>query len=502
MSATSSPNPNATMSLADVSRALAKPVRYRILLRYLAQIGLVIVVLKIPPVLVAYASQDWEFMQAQLLNMLLLCGISWPLVNITVPEGIRDNEVMVISALSFVLAAAFEAMPFTIVGLSGIDALFEAVSGVTTTGLSTLKHVQNYSDGVLFTRAWMQWYGGLGVVLFSIALLVLDKGVSAQRLVMSEISDKRDILGNARSHLLKLLGIYSALTLIIICIFSLAGLSPLAAVTYAFSGVSTGGFAISDNSLADIDTGWIQTLVALSGFLGAISLPFYYRFGRFGRQELLSSPEIFALPLLIAITVGLLFSCGDSFTGAVGDRLQTSLTMGLSAQTTTGFATVDMSQLNPASKLSLIISMSIGGCIGSTAGGIKILRLLIMLRLLQFFIARTALPAHAVLEKSLAGDRLEAEEIERVFLLLIIFMATVLCSWLLFLLMGYPPLDALFEVVSACSTTGLSAGLTRVELEPILKLVLIFDMLLGRVEFLAFLVLLYPRTWIKRRTKQ
>ena len=141
--------------------------------------------------------------------------------------------------------------------------------------------------------------------------------------------------------------------------------------------------------------------------------------------------------------------------------------------------------------------MVIGGSVGSTAGGIKIFRLLVVLRLLQFFIERTALPDHAVLEKHLGGDKLGSNEIEKALLFILIFIGTVLISWLPFLLMGYAPLDALFEVVSACSTTGLSAGITRVELEPVLKIVLIVDMLLGRVEFLAFLVFLYPRTWFK-----
>ncbi|WP_051906416.1 potassium transporter TrkG [Methylomarinum vadi] len=175
--------------------------------------------------------------------------------------------------------------------------------------------------------------------------------------------------------------------------------------------------------------------------------------------------------------------------------------MGLSAQTTTGFANVDVAALDNASKLSLIFSMLVGGSIGSTAGGIKILRLLIVLRLLQFFIQRTALPAHAVLERQLSNDKLEADEIERVLMLILIFAGTVFGSWLPFLIMGYDPLDALFEVVSACSTTGLSTGISSPHLEAGLKWVLIIDMLLGRVEFLAFLLFMYPRTWLKVGSK-
>lgn len=489
------------MSFSEVSRALAQPVRYRVLGRYLARIGLVIIVLRLFPVLVAGLTGAWSFMFWQVAVSIGLLAICLPLIHLRVPEGIRDNEVMVISALSFVMAAALESIPLIGQGLSGLDAIFEAVSGVTTTGLSTMTGLHNYASSVLFTRAWMQWYGGLGVVVFSIALLILDQGAAARRLTMGDTSDSRDVLGNTRSHALKILIIYSSLTVAMISLLLLFGATPLSAVTHALSGISTGGFSIYDASLTAISPWPLQFLVMLTGVLGALSLPFYYRLFRYGRKEWAYNSETLALPLLFLLMIGLLFICSGENGGGVSDRLKYAVIMGLSAQTTTGFSNIDVSVVNDAAKFSMIVSMMIGGAIGSTAGGIKVFRLLVFLRLIQFFVARTALPAHAVLEKRLSGDRLEADEIERVLLLILIFIGTVLCSWLPFLFMGYAPMDALFEVVSACSTTGLSSGITRTGLEPGLKVVLIIDMLLGRVEFLAFLVFLYPRTWLKLGSK-
>lgn len=485
------------MSFSDVSRALAQPVRYRVLTRYLARIGFAVIVLRLVPILVSWLAGDREFTISQLITLTTLCVICLPLAHIQAPEDIKDNEVLVISALSFFLSAASGGIPFMAEGLSGMDAFFEAVSGVTTTGLSTMSRVQQHSTGFLFERAWMQWYGGLGVVLFSIALLFPDRGIAARRLALGDVSDSRDILGNARSHSVKLLITYSILTVIVISILLLAGVAPLSAVTHVLSGISTGGFSIYDASLAAIDQWSVQFFMMLCCMLGAVSLPFYYRFVSNGIKELAFHPEIPGLLALSLFVITLLFFCAEENGTDVLMRLKNAAILGLSAQTTTGFSTVDVAALDNASKLSLIFSMLVGGSIGSTAGGIKILRLLIVLRLLQFFIERTALPAHAVLERQLNGDKLESDEIERALVLIVIFMGTVLCSWLPFLLAGYNPLDALFEVVSACSTTGLSAGITRTGLEPGLKAVLIFDMLLGRVEFLAFLVFLYPRTWIK-----
>lgn len=489
------------MSFSDVSRALAQPIRYQVVGRYLARIGLVVIVLRLLPVLISGATGDWLFMVDQLLASLGLLVFCLSMMRLPVPEGIRDNEVMVISTMSFLLAATLESLPLIRQGLHGIDALFEAVSGVTTTGLSTMSHLQDYSSGVLFARSWMQWYGGLGIVAFSIALLFLDQGLAARRLAMGDTTDIRDILGNARSHSLKLLVVYCALTVGMICVLLLAGVAPMSAVTHVLSGISTGGFSIYDSSLSEIQSWLLQFLLMLCGVLGAVSLPFYFRLFHNGCKELSFNPEALALPLLLLSIVFLLFICADETTGNVFARLKYAVIMGLSAQTTTGFANVDVAALNDASKFSLIISMLIGGSIGSTAGGIKIFRLLVLLRLLQFVIVRTALPAHAVLERRLGGDKLEADEIERALMLILIFIATVLCSWLPFLMMGYAPMDALFEVISACSTTGLSTGITRAELEAGLKIVLIIDMLLGRLEFVAFLVCLYPRTWLKIGSK-
>ncbi len=485
------------MSFSDVSRALAQPVRYRVLIRYLARIGLVVIVLRLVPVLVAGLDGDWAFVLSQLITLAVLSSVCVPLSRIQAPADIKDNEVLVITALSFFLSAASGGIPFTSEGLTVFDAFFEAVSAVTTTGLTTMNRIQQHSTGFLFARAWMQWYGGLGVVIFSIGLLFLEQGIAARRLAMGDISDSRDILGSARSHSLKILLIYCSLTVFATAMLLLGGAAPLSAVTHALSGVSTGGFSIYDDSLAAIDQWSLQLLMMLCGVLGAVSLPFYFRFVKNGVKELSFNLEIRALVVLALFVIGLLFFCSATSGTDVVARLKNAVILGLSAQTTTGFSNVDVAALDNASKLSLIFSMLVGGSIGSTAGGIKILRLLILLRLLQFLIQRTALPAHAVLERQLSGDKLEANEIERVLVLILIFIGTVFCSWLPFLMAGYDPLDALFEVVSACSTTGLSTGISSTGLEAGLKAVLIIDMLLGRVEFLAFLVLLYPRTWIK-----
>lgn len=167
---------------------------------------------------------------------------------------------------------------------------------------------------------------------------------------------------------------------------------------------------------------------------------------------------------------------------------------------TTGFSVLAPLQLDDISKLLLCLSMLSGGCLGSTAGGIKLLRILILLRVLPGLFsaqcdAETRRGAAQARWRPAVGRRNTAHAL----ILLLLFVLVLLGSWLVFSAPGYPAVDSLFEVSSALATTGLSVGISSTALPTGLKLLLCFDMLLGRVEVFALLVLLYPRTWILRR---
>jgi trk system potassium uptake protein TrkH len=226
--------------------------------------------------------------------------------------------------------------------------------------------------------------------------------------------------------------------------------------------------------------------------LGALPLHLYLRAWFQGQAELWRDPELRALLAALLITSGLLWWLADL--GPADALLQ-----GLSAQTTTGFSTLDMAGLEPQGKLILILAMALGGGVGSTAGGVKLLRLLVLIRLLQLVLWRAQLPRHAVAQPVLGGRPLETAQIEHALLLILLYVLLILASWLPFLAAGYPALDALFEVVSATATVGLSTGITGPGLEPGLKLLLGLDMLAGRLEIIAPLVLLYPGSWHKGR---
>jgi trk system potassium uptake protein TrkH len=343
----------------------------------------------------------------------------------------------------------------------------------------------------------MRWYGGLGIVVLSLAL-VIRPGLAAKGLSVSE-SAEDDLVGGTRAHARRVLKVYGFLTVAALLALLILGISPFYAVVYSLAAVSTGGFSPHDLSLAALGSWPIQWAVMLFCLAGATPFPLYHPHRK--RTGLSANLlQLFTLLLCGLLATLLLGFCmwladGRSWQEAV----RHAPLMALSAQTTVGFSTLDITRLGAASKLVLIFAMAVGGGIGSTAGGFKILRLLIVIQLLRVALTRMSLPPHAVLDPRLAGERLSAAEIHNAMLVIFLFIGAMGISWLPFVLLGFDPLDSLFEVVSALANVGLSAGLSGPELPALLKGALCLDMLLGRLEIMAWLVLMHPRAWAGRR---
>lgn len=483
----------------ESSKTLIHAVRGQVVLKYCGQLAWVLAVLTLVPLLVA----AFETNVALVLRYVVVCGIlfliGWRYARMPAPELIRANEALTITALAFIGSALLMAWPMMAAGLSPMDAVFEAVSAVTTTGLSTLPHVAEHSASFLFLRAWMQWYGGLGFIVLSVALL-LGHQVAARRLI-NPVDSSEPLMVTARTHARHTLIIYLGLT-----IFGLALVWPLnrngfVSLLHVLSSVSTGGFSTFDNSLAGMPTHAAAIAVMAVSLLSAVSLTLYWKAfhagWKSGWRHLLYDVELRGL-LLACMLIGASLGFLAWWHGEHAPWYQ-GFMLGLSAQTTTGFSTQNIAPMDAASKLIMIVAMSIGGSMGSSAGGIKVLRLIILFRAVRTMLRRVAAPPHAVIEPSLGEQKLSADDINRALLLILLFIGVVIISWLPFVLAGYTPLNALFEVTSACGTVGLSTGITRPELAGVLKGILCFDMLAGRMEIIALLVILFPRNWFGRK---
>jgi len=485
--------------VADGALVLGYAVRLRVVAKYVGQLAMILAGLMALPLALAVLDAQAAFALRFGAVCVVLLVLGAPLARLGVPAQIQANEALVITALGYLLAAVALAVALAAGGLTAVDALFEAVSGVTTTGLSTVAAIEQQPRVFLFARAWSQWYGGLGIVVLSVALL-LGNSLAARRLIDPEGAGE-NFAATMRVHARRVLTIYLALTLAGIGVLLATGVGVFDAVAHALSAVSTGGFSTHGESIAALPSATARTAALLIAALCAVSLPLYHRAWVGGWRRFTADPELHALLAAIALVTLALWWClpeaGPTAAGA--DRFAQAAWLALSAQTTTGYATLPVAEVGPAAKLVMMFSMFVGGSIGSTAGGVKLIRLLLLLRLLQLLIRRSAMPAHAVAEVRFGGRPVSAEELSRALLLILLFVAAAGLSWLPFVALGYAPLDALFEVVSALGTVGLSTGVTSAALDPALKCVLIVDMLLGRVEFVALLVLFYPPSWIGNR---
>jgi trk system potassium uptake protein TrkH len=484
--------------VANGTLVLGYAVRLPVVAKYVGQFALVLAGLMAVPLALALYDAEHAFALRFAAACIVLVVVGAPLARLDVPARIQVNEALAITAAGYVLASVALAYPLAAGGLAVTDALFEAVSGVTTTGLTTVSDIAQQPRVFLFARAWSQWYGGLGIVVLSVAL-VLGNHVAARRLVDPE-SAGENLVATMRVHARRVLVLYVGLTLAGIGVVAALGLGGFEAIAHVLTAVSTGGFSTHGDSLAGIASDTVRTALLVVAVLGAVSLPLYHQAWVHGWRRFVADPELRALLAASALFAAALWWCLPADLGlAPGERTAQALWLALSAQTGTGYSTLPIVELGPLAMFILLMPMVIGGSIGSTSGGIKLLRLLLLLRLLQLLIRRTALSPHAVAEVRFGGRSVSAEELVRALLLIVLFFVVVGLSWLPFVALGHPPLEALFEVVSAVGTVGLSSGLTSPDLDPVLKLVLMADMLLGRVEFVALLVLFYPRSWIGKR---
>jgi trk system potassium uptake protein TrkH len=470
-----------------------------VLARYGGQLAITVAVLNTVPLLAALIGGVIESAVALTVTILLLAVGGWIAQRIEAPSEIQPNEALVLAAGAFLMTPVAMIWPLCTYGMAPLDAWFEAVSAVTTTGLTTIGLPEQEAWALLLTRSWMQWYGGLGFAVLCVVMLV-PHGLVARRL-LEPTGARESSIPSMIGHARRLFLVYGAITLAGWLALWAAETDGLRALMHTLSGVSTGGFSSLDDSLAGFDrpaSAWVLSSMTL---LGAISLPLYLSAARGDWRRFFRDAELRALiilTLLVATVLGGLFASSGM---SPVDAIRKGLFLGVSAQTGSGFTPLDPGTLPDAAKWTSILSMAVGGSVGSTTGGIKLLRLLVLLRVIQLLIRRMGLPPHAVAEARLNGRALEAGEMLHIIVVPTLFLVVVTGSLVPFLMHGYAPLDALFEVVSATGTVGLTTGITSSDLPALLKSVLAFDMLAGRLEFIALLVVLTPYTWFGRRYK-
>ena len=397
-------------------------------------------------------------------------------------------------ALVFLISAFLTTPAFVMLGMPPIDAFFEAVSGITTTGLTVARDAESWPFAGHVLRGWMQWCGGL-VIATAVLALLLPRGRPARRLGRVDIQ-QGDRISSTRLQARELLAVYGVLTVVVAALTMLVLPDWREAFVLALSAISTAGFPPRADSLASYGP-LGQGMVILSCVLGAVSLLVFVFLGQRRMREArdLGSAQRVLVALAVAVPVYLLavvLTAQDRTLSLYEHALNL-----ISGLTTAGFSTGPVHDAGPA-LLILLVAMLWGGDAGSTAGGLKLSRLHVCIGVMVHQVQHMRLTDHAVVPLRHQGRPVAAQAVIALLALILIYLAFAALLWFHFLARGYPALPALFDSISALSTVGLSAGAVGPEMPADLKLSVAFAMWLGRLEFIAVLALLLPRSWARK----
>lgn len=433
-----------------------------------------------------------EFLYSQIFGTLafgaIFAGFGARRLNPRNREEMKLTDALIVTALAYLLFSLLGAVPFLPIK-SYLDGLFEAMSGFTTTGL-TMVNETTLPSSLHFFRAYSQWLGGMGIIVLTLAIL-LRPGKTAFKLYSSEFGEK-NILGSVVSTTKAVIKVYLSLTVLGFAAFALAGMGFYDALIHILTTIPTGGFSLYSESIGYYDSQAISLTVSLFMIMGAISFPLYYLAAKGELIEFFQDHQVQTLLVLILLG-SIIFTV--SFGLAPGDVVP-GIFQTTTAITTTGYNTVPTGDLSEGNKFVTIIFMIIGGGTGSTAGGIKIFRLLILFGFIRVAFFRTLLPKEAKLPLRFGKITVNKMEAESIISFVLIYIGILVVSTLaLIWVEGTSLVNSLFEIASAEGTVGMSVGITSSALNPISKLILIVNMWLGRLEIMPVLVALYPKSW-------
>jgi trk system potassium uptake protein TrkH len=475
--------------------AVALRVRPRFVGRAFLRQTPVLAVVVAAPALAAMAEKEQALATALFVPTLALVALGVWSRRVPLTDDLRRIEAVVTLVLVFLASAAVTIPAFMTLGMGGLAAFFEGISGITTTGLSVARDAESWPVSAHFLRAWLQWCGGVVVAVAGVALL-MDAGRAA-RVMGQESLGGADYHASTRAKARVVLAGYGALTLlgIVLSVPLFPGLweGPL----IVLAAVSTGGFSPRDNSLADYTLAAQVFTLALCAAT-SVSLLFYPLVRERGLRLALRRGTV-----RLTLVVVLAGAAGHAVLhGIVHGWDRAGIVAGVlnqvSAQTTAGFSTAPVLPASPVLIL-MVAAMMIGGDVGSTTGGIKIPRIAMLARMVDLILLRLRLPDRAVSHLKIGRKRADADSILLAAGLLGIYLVAMMIFWLVLFASGYPALAALFDVVSALSGVGLSAGVVGPDLPAPLMAMTILAMLLGRLEFFVVIALVLPSTWISRR---
>ena len=414
-----------------------------------------------------------------------------------------SREGFLIVAYSWIIMSLFGCLPFYISREipSFINALFETVSGFTTTGASVLSDVESLSHATLLWRSFTHWVGGMGVLVFIMAFLPLSGGQNMHIMkAESPGPSVSKLVPRVRTTAIILYALYLALTLAELILLLCGGMTFFEALNTALATAGTGGFGFKNDSMGSFGA-YIQIVIAVFMLLFSINFGSYYLALRGRFKEALTTELRVFLGIVVVATTVISFNVRHLFP-TVGETIRHAFFTVATIISSTGFSSTDFDLWPYGAKCLLVLMMFCGACAGSTGGGLKVSRLVILFKgvLLEL---RTAIHPKQVRKVTLDGRTVERGDVRAIALYFVCFVGIFAISMLVLCFAGADLVTGFTAVLASLNNIG--PGLARVgpsqnyDFFPVVsKIVLIFDMLAGRLELFPMLLLFSPVTWKKQ----
>lgn len=456
------------------------------------------------PILVSLLYRDGELLHfSATFAIALSAGLALWLPLRRRSHPIRNRDGFVIVALLWASMSLFGSVPFMLaLQMSFADALFESASGYTTTGSTVLVGLDFMSPSILFYRQQLQWLGGAGVIVMAVALLPMLK-VGGMQLYKAETPGpfkEEKITPRIAQTSRNLYLIYVALTVVCAGCYWLAGMDWFDAVSHGMTTIATGGYSTYDASLAHFDSPLIETIAMVFMLIGGISFSVHFiawrsmRLSRY-RDDAQVRAFLCTVVVLTVLVTLVLFLAGEPESPV--EALRHASFQVVSVVTTTGYLTEDFSLWPLALPVILIFASFVGGCAGSTSGGMKVIRFVVLGKQAAVHVHRLIHP-HAVRPISVDGRVVPDSVIDGIWGFFAIYIGVFAALLVLLMLDGMDQVTAFGAVATGLNNLGPALGdvsVSFVDASTLSKLVMVFAMLLGRLEIFTFLVLLTPAFW-------
>ena len=422
-------------------------------------------------------------------------------------KDMGKREGFLLTALTWVVFSIFGMLPFMLGDskMSISDAFFEAMSGFTTTGATVMTSIDHLSNGIHMWRCLMQWIGGMGIILFTLAVIPMLNHSGGMQMFNAEVTGvTRDKLSPRISQTAKGLWlVYIILTLILSALLWLGPMNLFDSICHAFSTMSTGGFSTRTESIGAWDTVYVKSVLTLFMFLGGVNFALLFR-AAIGHVGDLWKSEVFrAYVIIVGVMLGLFVIAIVANNQVLSWESVTidPLFQIVSTITSTGLTIGDFENWGPFVVALTFLLMMFGACAGSTSGGAKIDRMLFLMKNIRNEIYRSLHP-NAICSVRINGKVLSADVVNKVIAFLCIYVILILVGGIVLTATGIPLVDAFFSAFSCIGNTGLGAGVTgyggSYDIIPdVGKWVLSLLMLMGRLELFTVL-LLFTRTFWKK----